>query len=98
MLMVPKMTRLAFLPLIGTGAACPRRDHAARNGGNNNRSVSSSKRTTLREGRFLSRWRSFLFFLLVRVGRQHETRALPDVAQLMQSPTNGVPRQPTSIP
>src|ERR1051325_7543843 len=40
----------------------------------------------------------YLFFLRLRVGWQHITWPLPDIAQFMQLAADGVPREPTAIP
>src|SRR6266480_4302910 len=81
-----------------TIAPCPRRAQAARSGGNNNRSVSSSTSVTLRPGRFFSRRRMALFFLPVWVRRQDVTHSLPDVTQFVQLAANAVGGKPAAIP
>src|SRR5205823_282304 len=98
MLMIPKITRLALVPLMCTGAGWPRKVQAARKGGNSSRSVSSSNTVTLRKRRFLSRRRMRLFFLLRRIGWQHVTGSFPDVAQLMQFATDRLVRKPATVP
>src|SRR5512133_1436781 len=82
--MHPKIARRAFQPLSITRADSPRGDHIARNGGNRSRSVSSSTSTMLRGGKLPSTRRSRLFFLALRIRRQHITRPLPDVPKPMQ--------------
>src|SRR3954454_22087587 len=88
--MIPKTTRLALVALMGMGAGGPRNGPAARKGGNSIKSVSSSKTATLRRGRFSSRRRRSVFFLALRVGRQHITGPLPDVTQLVQFADRGI--------
>src|SRR5262245_47373852 len=83
---------------MGTGAGCPFSAHVARTGGNSNRSVSSSNSPTLRRGRLLSRRRIAVFFLLLRVLGQDVAGPLPDEAQVVELPPDGVGRQPTAVP
>src|SRR5579883_3302571 len=78
---VPQMTRRALRPEIGTSRGWPRRPHAARNGGNSNRSVSSSNSLTQRGGRAAISRRMRRFFVALRVGSEHVARPLPDVVQ-----------------
>ena len=93
------MTRRAFCPLMTTFADLPRLAQQARNGGNSNKSVSSSKSKAVRRLQVLD--------LLadpadlpgtVSVGLQDVSRPLPDVAQLMQLPAHGPIRPRAAVP
>ena len=96
LLIVPKATRRALPPEIGTASGCPRRPQAARSGGKSKRSVSSSKSWTQRgDGRAGSR-RIQRFFL--GVGIEHLVRPLPHAALLMKRPPDGSQRGRRSAP
>src|SRR5439155_14756286 len=88
MLIVPKATRRALAPEIGTSNGWPRKPHADRNGGKSRRPVSSSNSLTHRGGSRRIARRIRRFFIALGVGFQHVPRPLPDVAQGVQLPTD----------
>ena len=91
---VPKTTRRAFCPEIRTWRGCPRKAQPARNGGNNNRSVSSSANSTLRGRKFRIRARIRRFFLQLGIGLQLVPPPFPDIPQSLQPAPDGLIRKP----
>src|SRR5262245_1729109 len=89
--MAPNTTRRALWPLRSTSLGWPRSDQADRSGGNSNKSVSSSSRTTLRGGKCPIRRRIRRFFppqLGVRV--EDVAGPLPHEPLPQQLPADGI--------
>src|SRR3954469_1761144 len=89
MLIVPKTTRRALRPEMGTSSGWPRRPHAARSSGNSNRSVSSSNSLTQRGGSRAICRRMRRFFVALGVGVEHVARPLPDIPQVVHLSADG---------
>src|SRR5688572_15694825 len=96
--MVPKTTRRAFQPEIGTSNGSPRLPHAPRRGGNSSRSVSSSNNFTQRGGSAATSLRIRRFFLAPGVWVEHVARPLPNVPQVVELPANGGSREGLPTP
>jgi hypothetical protein len=83
-LMVPKITRRAFRPVMETWTCLPRGAQPARSGGKSSTSVSSSASTRHRAGKCCTCRRRWRFFLSGRVRIQRMARTLPGAPLAIQ--------------